>query len=64
MALVVGHEDRGLSTTILESCEAVGFIPQLGRIGSLNVATAAAIAIYEARRQVWVNSRCGEQPMR
>ena len=56
VALAVGHEDRGLSPTLLESCEVVGFIPQLGKIGSLNVATAAAIAIYEARRQVWVNS--------
>jgi tRNA (guanosine-2'-O-)-methyltransferase len=31
----------------------VAFIPQLGRIGSLNVATAAAIALYEVRRRDW-----------
>ena len=48
--LVFGHEDRGLSSTVLESCESVAFIPQLGRVGSLNVATAAGIALYEAHR--------------
>ena len=52
-ALVLGHEDHGLSTSTLDACDAVGFIPQLGRVGSLNVAAAAAIAIYEARRQQW-----------
>jgi tRNA (guanosine-2'-O-)-methyltransferase len=31
----------------------VTFIPQLGRIGSLNVATATAIALYELRRRDW-----------
>lgn len=48
---VIGHEDRGLSKTALADCDEVVFLPQLGRIGSLNVATAASIAIYEARRQ-------------
>jgi tRNA (guanosine-2'-O-)-methyltransferase len=28
-------------------------VPQLGRVGSLNVAVAAAIALYETRRQEW-----------
>ncbi len=53
VALVLGHEDRGLSAGTLERCDEVGFVPQLGRVGSLNVAAAAAIAIYEARRQQW-----------
>ena len=53
VALVLGHEDRGLSDSTLDACDAVGFIPQLGRVGSLNVAAAAAIAIYEVRRQQW-----------
>ncbi len=51
--LVVGHEDRGLSPAILDACDAVAFVPQLGRVGSLNVATAASIAMYEVRRQHW-----------
>jgi tRNA (guanosine-2'-O-)-methyltransferase len=53
LCLVVGHEDRGLSRDALATCDAVAFIPQLGRVGSLNVATAAAIACYEARRHDW-----------
>ena len=53
MCLAVGHEDRGLSRAVLDACTEVAFIPQLGRIGSLNVASAAAIAIYETRRREW-----------
>ena len=53
VALVLGNENHGLSAAVLEGCDEVGFIPQLGRVGSLNVATAAAIAVYEARRQQW-----------
>ncbi len=53
VCLAVGHEERGMSAAVLEAAERCAFIPQLGRIGSLNVATAASIAIYEARRQSW-----------
>ncbi len=53
VCLVVGHEDRGMGKDALEACDAVGFVPQLGKVGSLNVATAASIAIYEVRRQHW-----------
>lgn len=53
VCFALGHEDRGLSTTALGLCDAVGYVPQLGKVGSLNVAVAAAIACYEARRQDW-----------
>jgi tRNA (guanosine-2'-O-)-methyltransferase len=53
VCLVFGHEDHGLSTAVLTACDGLAFIPQLGRVGSLNVAHAAAIAIYEARRRAW-----------
>ena len=53
ICLAIGHEDRGLAPATLEACDAVGFIPQLGRVGSLNVAVATAIAVYEVRRQGW-----------
>ena len=53
VCLVVGHEDRGLTPAVLDACEAVAFLPMLGKIGSLNVATAAAIACYEVRRWSW-----------
>lgn len=51
VCLVIGHEDRGLSKGALAGCDQVVFLPQLGRIGSLNVATATSIAIWEVRRR-------------
>ena len=53
VCLAVGHEDRGLSKACLNRCDEVGYLPQLGAVASLNVATAAAIAMYEVRRQEW-----------
>lgn len=53
VCLALGHEDHGLSPGALAACDAVVFIPQLGRVGSLNVAAAAAIAIFELRRREW-----------
>jgi tRNA (guanosine-2'-O-)-methyltransferase len=53
VCLAVGNEDRGLSQATLAACDVVAFLPQMGRVGSLNVATAASIAIYELRRQGW-----------
>jgi len=53
VCLVVGHEDRGLSKTALAACDSVGYIPQVGKVGSLNVGVAASIAVAEVRRQGW-----------
>jgi tRNA (guanosine-2'-O-)-methyltransferase len=53
VCLAIGQEDHGLSPATVAACDAVAFLPQLGRVGSLNVATAASIAIYELRRQSW-----------
>jgi tRNA (guanosine-2'-O-)-methyltransferase len=53
VCLAVGNEDHGLSAAALAACDAVAFLPMLGRVGSLNVATAAAIAVYELRRKGW-----------
>lgn len=53
ICLVIGHEDRGLGRETLAGCDAMGYIPQLGKVGSLNVAAATAIAIYEVRRSHW-----------
>jgi tRNA (cytidine/uridine-2'-O-)-methyltransferase len=51
--LVFGRETKGLSNPILEEYSGQLIkIPQYGPIRSLNVATAAAIAIYEGLRQV------------
>lgn len=51
--LVIGHEDRGCSPTTLAACDAVAYLPLLGKVGSLNAATAASIACYEVRRRAW-----------
>lgn len=53
VCLAVGHEDRGLSRAGLEACDVVAYLPLVGRIGSLNVAQATGIALYECRRQEW-----------
>ena len=53
VCLVVGHEDRGLSKDALAGCDHLGYVPQLGRIGSLNVASATGVALYEVRRRAW-----------
>lgn len=49
--LIFGHEVRGVASPILKLCDAVVYIPQLGVKESLNVASAAAIALYEYRSQ-------------
>ncbi len=51
ICLVVGHEERGVAKSTLALVDDVAFIPQLGKVGSLNVAHAASIALYEALRQ-------------
>ncbi|HEX3540627.1 MAG TPA: TrmH family RNA methyltransferase [Acidimicrobiales bacterium] len=56
ICLAVGHEDHGLAPPTLAACDVVAFVPQLGRVGSLNVATATAIAIYEFRRREWAQA--------
>jgi len=53
IALVVGHEDRGISKEGLAACDELVYLPLIGKIGSLNVAMATNIALYEARRQGW-----------
>jgi len=55
VCLAVGHEDHGLSPATLSACDAVAFVPQLGRVGSLNVAAATAMALYELRRREWAS---------
>ncbi len=55
VCLAVGNEQHGLSAAVLAGCDDVGYVPLLGRVGSLNVAHAASLACYEARRQTWTN---------
>jgi tRNA (guanosine-2'-O-)-methyltransferase len=53
VCLALGNEDRGCSAALLAAADLVAYIPQAGRVGSLNVAAAAAIALAEARRREW-----------
>jgi len=51
VCVIFGHEVDGLSPAVLEACDVRVRIPMLGRKGSLNVATAGGIVIYELLRQ-------------
>jgi 23S rRNA (guanosine2251-2'-O)-methyltransferase len=51
LALVAGAEGGGLGRLVRERCDFLVRLPMLGRVASLNVAAATAIALYEARRQ-------------
>ena len=51
LAFVFGAEGKGLRPLVRRSCDLEVSIPQLGRVESLNVSVAAAVLLYEARRQ-------------
>jgi 23S rRNA (guanosine2251-2'-O)-methyltransferase len=51
LAFVFGAEGRGLRPLVRRTCDVAVSIPQLGRVESLNVSVAAAVLLYEARRQ-------------
>jgi tRNA (guanosine-2'-O-)-methyltransferase len=53
ICLAIGNEDHGCSPALLAAVDGVTYIPQPGRVGSLNVAVAAAIALAEIRRREW-----------
>jgi len=50
ICLVMGAEGAGLSRLVRERCDVVVHIPMRGRLSSLNVSTAAALAMYEVSR--------------
>lgn len=51
LALVFGAEGKGLRPLVRRRCDDAVAIPLAGLIDSLNVSVAAALLLYEARRQ-------------
>ena len=48
VALVLGAEGDGIRQNVMQHCDAVARLPISGRIESLNVSTAASVALYAA----------------
>lgn len=51
VCLVMGGEDTGISPEVLRMCDELVRIPISGRVGSLNVANAASVLLFEGVRQ-------------
>lgn len=51
LCLILGDEGAGLGRLVRERCDAVAAIPMGGRLNSLNVAAAGAVACFEVARQ-------------
>ncbi len=51
LALVFGAEGKGVRPLVRRMCDGAVSIPLAGRVESLNVSVAAALLLYEARRQ-------------
>lgn len=51
VAIIMGGEEKGMRRLTGEGCDAIIAIPMQGQIESLNVSVAAAVCLYEARRQ-------------
>ncbi|HEX9746099.1 MAG TPA: 23S rRNA (guanosine(2251)-2'-O)-methyltransferase RlmB [bacterium] len=50
-AIVLGGEHDGVSRLVMETCDEVIHIPKSVTVESFNVATSAAVAMYEYRRK-------------
>ena len=51
LAVVIGSEGFGISRLVKEKCDFTVSMPMRGKITSLNASNAAAVVMYEVRRQ-------------
>lgn len=51
LAVVIGSEGFGISKLVREKCDFIVSMPMVGKITSLNASNAAAVIIYEVRKQ-------------
>ena len=51
LAIVVGSEERGVRELVRKTADFVVSIPMRGRVGSLNVSVATAVALFEVARR-------------
>ena len=51
LALVMGSEDRGVRELVKQTADFLVRIPMYGRVASLNVSVAAAVALFELARR-------------
>jgi tRNA/rRNA methyltransferase len=62
VALVFGREDRGLHTTELDLCQRLLTIPTQPEFGSMNLAQAATVCLYELDRALRSSSAPVTEP--
>jgi 23S rRNA (guanosine2251-2'-O)-methyltransferase len=51
IVLIIGNEQEGVSRLVLEKCDFICALPQVGEISSLNAAQASTVFMYEWLRQ-------------
>ena len=49
LALMIGNEVKGVSSSVLKRADKIIFLPMFGKKESLNIAVANGIAAYEIR---------------
>jgi len=52
VAIIVGHELRGISNEVLKEADLIVEIPMHGRANSLNVATACGVVLFEVASKI------------
>ena len=51
LAIIMGSEERGISSSVLKLSDEMVKLPMFGKIESLNVSVASGIFLYEVIRQ-------------